>query len=521
MLQSDLLEKQAAHVSAEDELSLLRDSNEVLSGALHEAERSCANVRREREQASERARMLEEAVREREGACCALRERLQLLEERCRTVEARLQELDRPEEQPSSEAAQPDSQDRRRGDCRGNGVHNAKVTPARAMSTWGFTAVHLCVLCGFLLVAVSLIVVLVVSADGQAVFSSTLVPSAPLDFELPPVTAVQASASQWPVARARHASAPAATAAEPPLRQREDFGLPPAAAVQVSASQRQARAQHASAPAVTAAEPPPRQREDSGPPPAAAVQAPASPGPVARAQHASAPAVTAAEPPPRQREDTRDETRSGGARRQEEPLQDLSEKEMQDLTKQVALLQHGTPDQRTNAALVLGILATASPEDQAAIVRAGAVIQLVELLKGDVPEARGQAAVALKALAANNTYNKVAIVRAGAIAPLIRLLKEDTLEVQEVAEGALLTLAETDNEAAAALVDLAAEDADDLAAIARAGALSVLADLLKDELPGVREEALAALRNLAGSGQSEDELAILHMAASAGRAMKA
>jgi len=149
------------------------------------------------------------------------------------------------------------------------------------------------------------------------------------------------------------------------------------------------------------------------------------------------------------------------------------------------------------------------------------VHQLIELLKGDVPEARGQAAVALKALAANNTYNKVAIVRAGAIAPLIRLLKEDTLEVQEVAEGALLTLAETDNQAAAALVDLAAEDADDLAAIARAGALSVLADLLKDDLPGVREEALAALRNLAGSGQPEDELALLHMAAAAGLAMKA
>merc|ERR1739848_228471 len=84
---------------------------------------------------------------------------------------------------------------------------------------------------------------------------------------------------------------------------------------------------------------------------------------------------------------------------------------------QVAQLQGGTQDEKTEAALVLSILAATGPENQACIVRAGAVSQLVELLRGDSPDARGQAAVALRALASNSTYNKVAIVRAGAIQP--------------------------------------------------------------------------------------------------------
>lgn len=192
------------------------------------------------------------------------------------------------------------------------------------------------------------------------------------------------------------------------------------------------------------------------------------------------------------------------------------------IVRQVAQLEDGTVDEKTNAALVLGILATTGPDKQACIVRAGAIVQLVELLRGDWPEARGQAAVALRALAANSTYNKVAIVRAGAIQPLIQILKQDAVDVQEVAAGCLATLAETNNQVeivqAGAIVSLVAllnderpeareEAAGTLvvlaqnvaarAAIAQVGAIPMLVDLLSDPVPEVRVRAASALRHLA------------------------
>lgn len=397
MLQSDLLEKQAAHMSVEDELSLLRDSNDVLSGALQEAERSQARVCREAEEAAQRARVLEEAVQEREGACCDLRARLQQLEERCLAMAAQMQGLEsRPEgcqERLSS---------------KGNRQHGHRSVRAKATrSSWPFrfTAAHLCVCASFLMFILSFLTVIFIFADEQT-------PSAP-----PSVTV----AAPWDMVE----FAPAEYSHRADIREPD-------------------RRVH--------------------------------PEPVGNSLDL--------------------------------PEQDVA----------VDLLQHGTPHEQTHAALVLGILAMESSEKQASIVQAGAVDHLVQLLTGGIPEARGQAAVALKTLAVNNTYNKVAIVRAGAIAPLLRLLEEDTPEVQEVAESALLTLADTGLEAARALTNLAADDAGDLEAIAQAGWLSVFADLLKEE--GLREEALAALRNLA-TGHLEDELAVkqlLAMKAAAGGA---
>lgn len=190
--------------------------------------------------------------------------------------------------------------------------------------------------------------------------------------------------------------------------------------------------------------------------------------------------------------------------------------------QQVLSLRAGPPDQRIEAALLLGILAASNPENQASIVRAGAILPLVDLLKSSLPDAQGQAAVALRALACHNTYIKVAIVRAGAIAHLIKLLRDGSLDVQEVAAGALQTIAETNNqveiaqagavvplvallqdeapgireEAAGALAVLSARE-DNQAAIAQVGAIPLLIDLLRDEAPEVREQAAAALRNLA------------------------
>jgi len=192
------------------------------------------------------------------------------------------------------------------------------------------------------------------------------------------------------------------------------------------------------------------------------------------------------------------------------------------IARQVVQLEDGTLDEKTEAALVLGVLAATGPEKQACIVRAGAVAQLVELLRVALPEARGQAAVALRALASNSTYNKVAIVRAGAIQPLIQILKQDEVDVQEVAAGALETLAETNSQVeivqAGAIVSLVALLHDDRpkareeaagafavlaqsaaarAAIAQVGAIPLLVDLLRDEVAEVRVQAAAALKHLA------------------------
>jgi len=68
MLQSDLLEKQALHVNAEDELSLLRDSNEVLIGALQEAESKSGSMRKELDVVRGRNHFLEGALDQEQAA---------------------------------------------------------------------------------------------------------------------------------------------------------------------------------------------------------------------------------------------------------------------------------------------------------------------------------------------------------------------------------------------------------------------------------------------------------------------
>lgn len=162
------------------------------------------------------------------------------------------------------------------------------------------------------------------------------------------------------------------------------------------------------------------------------------------------------------------------------------------ILKQVENMKTGSLEERTHAALVIGIAAATSPDIQAAVVHAGAVEPLVELLHADAPEARGQAAVALRTLALDNAYNKVVIERAGAIPVLMQLLRDDSLEVQEVAGVALQVLVESESQAnSRQLIEhLMVESAE-------ADAIDSLAALLNDETPGVREEAAGALMILA------------------------
>jgi len=486
MLQGDLLEKQAVCVGKEDEISLLRDSNEVLTRALQEAEKSCASLRDAHERASDTARMLNMAMLEKEGMIKTLTARVQYLEDQCYSLAAATAAHNVPchPPLPSRQGRVNDmptqAQDLGTGSPGASVLVHPTATKATANKQEGGS------FCRLLFLAFALAAVFPLWEHVKSLqlgFAATSVD----EVLLPMPSSLDSLAplyTPWATAR-----------------------------------------------------------------------------------------------------------RTDGAKREDARMEDLSQRDLepQDVSKYILQLRMGTSDQKTDAALVLGILATASPDNQAAIVRAGAVAPLVSLLRCDKSEARGQAAVALRALASNNTYNKVAIVRAGAIPALIRLLQQDAAEVQEVAEGALQTLAETNNQveiaqagavvplvallkdvrpgvreeaagalvilalnadnqaaiaqvgaipvlvellqdnvaavreqAAAALRNLAAENADNQAAIARAGAFAPLVELLKDEIPGVREEALAALRNLAGTNHSEkDELAVANAAAAAGLAIRA
>lgn len=530
MLQSDLLEKQAAHVSAEDELSLLRDSNEALFGELHNSERLCTGVRQELEEAKERIAELEKALADSaaNGKC---------LEERCRRLTARICELEANAETLASVPAS---------------VSACSQIPARAASAAR------------------------ADADLQRKPPS---PPAAASSGRTAVMAAKALPNSVAVPKRRRPSGERGevSATRIGLMGRWTIGIFVLLLVLVWVT-----LQHEShSGSVSPGFPPSSSGLD------------VADGSFAVNGQAYRPSKwdESAQREERRREDrrkrSREEESTRRKRKGEESLSREGDWDGVHIEAQISQLRGGNLEEKTQAALVLSIMATASTENQAAIVRAGAVGELVELLSVDAPEARGQAAVALRALAANNTYNKVAIVRAGAIPPLIRLLKEDELAVQEVAAGALQTLAETSNQveiaqagaivplvallkddrsgvreeaagalvilalnadnqvaiaqvgaipmlvellqdevaevreqAAAALRNLAAENVDNQVAIAKAGAFTPLAELLKDDLPGVREEALAALRNLAGSDPSNG-LAIADAAAAARLAIRA
>jgi len=529
MLQSDLLEKQVMHLSAEDELSLLRDSNEVLSRALNEAEHAGAGARTELDQARERVRMLEGFLQERKAAACGFfgGGRAQLLEGAASTFA------------PSPLAAGS-------GPAAGRGCGGSRPSKGIGAATWRGAAMS--VLGGLLLV-------LVLGVSG-----ALLTRGRGRLWQVPGgmVAALGRSWLESPEAPALHIHDTLVAPWRGDIRI-EGFGPLPGLAGDGGAGVGEGKKAADSALLDN------RSWEEA-----------------ARAGQGGT--------------QVGDEFEGAGAQRRrigEEEAGALKGRGVYGggasgphINQQVVLLKVGTLEEKTQAALVLGILAATSPENQAAIVRAGAISLLVELLRSELPEARGQAAVALRALATNNTYNKVAIVRAGAIPLLIRLLQADAVEVQEVAAGALQTIADTNSQAeiaqagalvplvallrderpgvreeaagalvvlamnsdnqvaiaqvgaipiliellrdavpsvreqaAAALKNLAAERMDNRLAIGRAGAFAPLADLLRDDLPGVREEALAALRNLASSDPTS-ELAVEAAAVAAGHAIK-
>ena len=106
-------------------------------------------------------------------------------------------------------------------------------------------------------------------------------------------------------------------------------------------------------------------------------------------------------------------------------------------------------------------------------------------------EAQEKAASELKDLARDDD-NKIAIANAGAIPLLVQLLRDGTPLAREVAAGALHRMAGND---------------DNKIAIATAGAIPPLVQLLRDGTPLAREVAAGALHRMAGNDDNKIAIA--------------
>lgn len=167
------------------------------------------------------------------------------------------------------------------------------------------------------------------------------------------------------------------------------------------------------------------------------------------------------------------------------------------LDSQLDLLRQGSLDEKQRAVFMLRVFAAEAEENQAAIVKAGALLPLVELLQHETPTLREAAARALWNLARNskeiNARNQVAISKAGAILPLIHLLEDPEPRVRVVA--------------AAVLNDLATDNAENQVAITQGGAIGPLVAILqKDEAPAL-VMAASLLKSLAACTSGEPQLA--------------
>eukprot|EP00930_Biecheleria_cincta_P006071 TRINITY_DN107049_c0_g1_i1.p1 TRINITY_DN107049_c0_g1~~TRINITY_DN107049_c0_g1_i1.p1 ORF type:complete len:647 (-),score=147.47 TRINITY_DN107049_c0_g1_i1:225-2165(-) len=167
------------------------------------------------------------------------------------------------------------------------------------------------------------------------------------------------------------------------------------------------------------------------------------------------------------------------------------------LASQLELLRQGSLDEKQRAVFMLRVFAAETVENQAAIVKAGALLPLVELLQHETPTLREEAARALWNLARNNkeinARNQVAISKAGAILPLIHLLEDSEPRVRVVA--------------AAVLNDLATDNGENQVAITQGGAIGPLVAILqKDEAPAL-VMAASLLKSLAACTSGEPQLA--------------
>jgi hypothetical protein len=157
----------------------------------------------------------------------------------------------------------------------------------------------------------------------------------------------------------------------------------------------------------------------------------------------------------------------------------------------VALVSAGTPGQREQAAGALWNLAANG--DKGEIAAAGAIPALVACVEGGqacTPTLQHFAAAGLSSLAAGNADNRVAIAKAHAIPPLVALVGTGTLEQRQAATRALN--------------NLSVGNGDNRAAIAKMGGVSLLVKQLSasDSTPALKEETAAALASLCAGNEA-------------------
>ena len=188
------------------------------------------------------------------------------------------------------------------------------------------------------------------------------------------------------------------------------------------------------------------------------------------------------------------------------------------VTPIVTLLCHGSNRGKQYSSAALARLSHGHDETAAAIAEAGAIPPLVALLGGEFGDgSQEEGAHALYALA-DNEANRQYITQAGGIVPLVELLGSTNTRAREHAEGALVRLSIDpanrvaiikklvsmldeqvgQEQAAAALANLAKDSSDNRKSIVSAGGVAPLLSLLKDTMPmRCKENAVSAIKALA------------------------
>lgn len=157
------------------------------------------------------------------------------------------------------------------------------------------------------------------------------------------------------------------------------------------------------------------------------------------------------------------------------------------------VLEVGNPGARMQAATVFATLAAADTKSKDALALGGAIPALVSLLKDEDPRIREVGANALAHLAAGSARNQELVAREGAASCLVRLLRGSSWPSQQHAARALAALAEGNARTASE--------------VERSGALGPLVALLQGARPPqVQAAASAALENLVESGLGVNEM---------------
>ena len=188
----------------------------------------------------------------------------------------------------------------------------------------------------------------------------------------------------------------------------------------------------------------------------------------------------------------------------------------------VMLLENGDALTQKFAAAAVARLGTNQKQNAANIAKAGAIPSLVALLGGKSGDAaQEEAAGALYALA-DDDGNRVSITEAGGIGPLVILLGSTNSQARRHAEGALVRLSieqanrviiieklvgmlsdksnekgNSQEQAAAALANLASDSAENRNSIVDAGGIEPLLSLLEGSSSRAKENSVSAISKLA------------------------